>query len=71
MIFEINTGAIARGYRSTPYPAPFLLQAMQHSHLPRMLAADCHDRRFLLQSFAQYANLVTPGSFEPEFLLDF
>ena len=71
VIFEINTGAIARGYRSTPYPAPFLLQAMQHSHLPRMLAADCHDRRFLLQSFAQYASLVTPGSFEPEFLLDF
>ena len=71
VIFEINTGAIARGYRSTPYPAPFLLQAMQHSHLPRMLAADCHDRRFLLQSFAQYASLVTMGSFEPEFLLDF
>ncbi|MFR8267780.1 MAG: hypothetical protein ACLVC5_09085 [Clostridia bacterium] len=24
-IFEINTGAMARGYRSRPYPADFLL----------------------------------------------
>ena len=24
-LFEVNTGAIARGYRTTPYPDPFLL----------------------------------------------
>lgn len=70
MIFEINTGAIARGYRSTPYPAPFLLQEMQRMRLPLMLASDCHDCRFLLQSFAQYAHLVSPQSFTPAFLLN-
>ena len=70
VIFEINTGAIARGYRSTPYPAPFLLQEMQRMRLPLMLASDCHDRRFLLQSFAQYAHLVSPQSFTPAFLLN-
>ena len=70
VIFEINTGAIARGYRSTPYPAPFLLQEMQRMCLPLMLASDCHDRRFLLQSFAQYAHLVSPQSFTPAFLLN-
>lgn len=70
VIFEINTGAIARGYRSTPYPAPFLLQEMQRMRLPLMLASDCHDHRFLLQSFAQYAHLVSPQSFTPAFLLN-
>jgi histidinol-phosphatase (PHP family) len=25
-IFEINTGAMSRGYRSAPYPAPFILE---------------------------------------------
>ena len=70
VIFEINTGAIARGYRSTPYPAPFLLQEMQRMRLPLMLASDCHDCRFLLQSFAQYAHLVSPQSFTPAFLLN-
>ena len=28
-IFEINTGAISRGYRTTPYPALWLLQQLQ------------------------------------------
>ena len=28
-IFEINTGATARGYRTAPYPAPWLLRAMR------------------------------------------
>ena len=26
--FEVNTGAMSRGYRTTPYPNPFLLQEM-------------------------------------------
>lgn len=38
--------------------------------LPLMLASDCHDCRFLLQSFAQYAHLVSPQSFTPAFLLN-
>lgn len=71
VIFEINTGAIARGYRTTPYPADFLLRAMQDAGVPLMLGADCHDRRFLLCGFAQYAPLVSPASFSPAFLLDF
>ena len=28
-LFEINTGAITRGYRTTPYPAEFLLRALR------------------------------------------
>ena len=70
VIFEINTGAIARGYRSTPYPDLFLLHEMQRMHLPLMLASDCHNCQFLLQSFAQYAHLVSPQSFTPAFLLN-
>ena len=31
-IFEINTGAIARGYRTTPYPAENLLYAMKENN---------------------------------------
>lgn len=70
VIFEINTGAIARGYRTVPYPAGFLLQAMLDAQLPLMLGADCHDRRQLLCAFEDYAHLLFPASFSPEFLLD-
>lgn len=27
--FEVNTGAIARGYRKNPYPSDFLLQELR------------------------------------------
>ena len=70
VIFEINTGAIARGCRTTPYPDAFLLRAMQSAHVPLMLNSDCHDRRFLLCQFERFSPLVSPASFSPEFLLD-
>ena len=70
VIFEVNTGAIARGYRTTPYPAPFLLQAMQDAGVRLMLNSDCHDRRFLLCGFDQYAHLVPPESFSTDYLLN-
>ena len=48
VIFEINTGAIARGYRKTPYPEPWLLDELRRRKTPLILSSDCHDRRFLL-----------------------
>ena len=69
-VFEVNTGAIARGYRTTPYPDPFLLRAMQDAGVKLMLNSDCHDRRFLLCGFDQYAHLVPPESFSPDYLLN-
>ncbi len=47
-VFEINTGAIARGYRTTPYPAPFLLKELRALGGQIVLTADCHNSRFLL-----------------------
>jgi len=46
-VFEVNTGAIARGYRTTPYPAPFILKEMHRLGCTVILTADCHDKRFL------------------------
>lgn len=42
-LFEINTGAIARGYRATPYPAPFLLRRLCQCGGRIVLTTDCHD----------------------------
>ncbi len=46
-VFEVNTGAIARGYRKAPYPAPFILKEMCKLGCTVILTADCHDKRFL------------------------
>ncbi|MBO5556674.1 MAG: histidinol-phosphatase [Oscillospiraceae bacterium] len=55
--FEINTGAMARGYRITPYPAPFLLEELQTRKVPLILSSDCHDKRYLLYGLDQFAAL--------------
>ncbi len=41
-IFEINTGAMAKGYRTSPYPAPFLLDVIAEEGRPVILSADAH-----------------------------
>ncbi|MCI5772982.1 MAG: histidinol-phosphatase [Erysipelotrichaceae bacterium] len=46
-IFEVNTGAIARGYRSLPYPHPNLLRYIASQNGKLLLNSDCHDRRYL------------------------
>ena len=59
LLFEINTGAMARGYRRTPYPAPWLLRELIARGEGLILSSDCHDKRFLLYGLEEYAN--TPG----------
>lgn len=46
-VFEINTGAIARGYRKTPFPSPGILRELRRRGCPIMLNTDCHDREKL------------------------
>ena len=41
-VLEINTGAIARGYRTAPYPAPFLLNEWRAMGGRVILTADAH-----------------------------
>ena len=51
VLLEVNTGAMARGYRSAPYPAPRFLQRWLDAGKELIFASDCHDRRFLLHGF--------------------
>ena len=46
--FEINSGAIARGYRKTPYPEPRILDVLKKRGARIIKTSDCHDKRFLL-----------------------
>lgn len=49
--FEINTGAISRGYRTTPYPSPFLLSYMLEKGGKVILSSDAHAASGLLYEF--------------------
>jgi histidinol-phosphatase (PHP family) len=61
--FELNTGAIARGYRKTPYPDPFLLREMREMGLSVTLGSDCHDNRFLACAFQEALDLLREVGF--------
>lgn len=47
LIFEMNTGAISRKNRLTPYPAPQLLEYMADHNAKLVINTDCHDRNYL------------------------
>jgi len=43
-IFEVNTGAISRGMRTTPYPAVELLRILKKENAKLILSADTHHK---------------------------
>ena len=48
VVFEINTGAISRGCRETPYPDPRILSVLQKNHVRLLRTSDCHRKENLL-----------------------
>ena len=57
-IFEINTGAIGRGHRTSPYPQPFLLSRLIERKVPMVLTSDCHNAHFITCFFKEAEALV-------------
>ena len=46
-LFEVNTGAIARGYKTTPYPAIPILKRLKEKGARVIITSDCHDAKNL------------------------
>lgn len=45
--FEINTGAIARGYRTTPYPSENILKYIFQKGGRIIFTSDCHNKDYI------------------------
>lgn len=58
VIAEINTGAISRGYTTTPYPSPYFLELLHERNVPVMLASDSHNCIHLDFAFDQALSLA-------------
>ena len=41
-VFEVNTGAISRGYRTAPYPHPDVLERIKEAGKPVIVTSDTH-----------------------------
>ena len=65
--FEINTGAIARGYRRTPYPSPWILRRIAEKKGRIVLNSDAHAKAHLQCFFpeaVQYAKACGVGGID-------
>ncbi len=57
-VFEINTGAISRGYRTSPYPSEAVLERLAEAKKPVILSSDSHAAGTILYGFEEAMHLV-------------
>lgn len=62
-VFEVNTGGMYRGYRNVPYPARFLLEALQKRGARVTVSADAHNVQAITYQFAEVLNLLRSVGF--------
>ena len=62
-IFEVNTGAISRGYRSTPYPARPLLLLLREMGGKVTVSADAHHVSGVTCAFEEAEKLIRDCGF--------
>ncbi|MBQ0064370.1 MAG: histidinol-phosphatase [Firmicutes bacterium] len=62
-ILEVNTGAIARGYRTLPYPHQTLLEYMAKKGARILLNSDCHDKDYLDCAYELSLDLIKKAGF--------
>ena len=63
VFFEINTGAMSRGYRSTPYPSPFLLETIRRRGGRILITGDSHSAASILTGYPQAVRLARDCGF--------
>ena len=79
VIFEVNTGAISRGYRKKPYPHENLMYILKKNNAKLILGSDSHSVENLVFGFDearkqlkdigfQYVYILSDGEFKKDYL---
>ena len=63
-LFEVNSGTLGRGYKSSPYPAPFILDAMRDAKCKLILTTDCHNKSYLNCGFDTSLDYIKAHGFD-------
>ncbi|MBR6523024.1 MAG: histidinol-phosphatase [Clostridia bacterium] len=56
--FEINTGAISRGYRSAPYPSLEIIEYIKAKGGKLILSSDAHSKENLMYQFDKWEHIL-------------
>lgn len=68
-IFEVNTGAISRGYRTWPYPSENLLYILKKNDAKIILSSDSHAVDTLDCNFEETKNMLLDIGFKYRYIL--
>ena len=68
-LFEVNTGAIARGYRADPYPQREFLRELQSCGFGAVISSDCHDKNFIDCHYEEARQLLLQAGFQSRWIL--
>ena len=67
--FEVNTGAIARGYRTSPYPSLEILKELKAHGFGAVITSDCHNKNYLDCAFDAAREYLAAAGFNSKFIL--
>ncbi|MBQ3063671.1 MAG: PHP domain-containing protein [Clostridia bacterium] len=68
-LFEVNTGAVAAGYRQIPYPQLAFLKEFKACGFGAVITSDCHNKNFLDCHFEESRALLAEAGFTTRFVL--
>ncbi len=62
-LFELNTGAISRGYRKMPYPSVPILKRLKEKGAKIIITSDCHNKEHLDFCFTEACTILKETGF--------
>lgn len=70
-VFEVNTGAMSRGYKDAPYPALWLLEIIKKHNARVLITSDFHRGDTLDYAFPETEKLLSDMGFKDFYNIDF
>ena len=68
-LFEVNTGAISRGYRTSPYPQMEFLKEFNRCGFGAVITSDCHDKKDIACFYEEAEELLKEAGFRSKWIL--
>lgn len=68
-LFEVNTGAISRGYRTSPYPQMEFLREFNRLGFGVVISSDCHNKNFIDCFYEEAEKLILAAGFKSKWIL--
>ena len=67
--FEVNTGAISRGYKNSPYPQMEFLKEFKRLGFGVLISSDCHDQSYLDCFYDEAKEMIASAGFRSRWVL--